>query len=170
MRSKFETHILPNMEKIAGWVKKGATAKECAAKLGIAYSTMKKYIEEGREDSKNYREEYRDFSALYAQACDVASDEVEASLFKLCNGYSAPVVKHYKVKRIEYDPDTGKKIAEYEELVPANDTVHVAANVVAQKFWLTNRKSSEWKNDADKTPNAEVNEGGVIELPKVKNE
>ena len=36
MQSKYETHVLPYLEKIAGWAKEGATAKEIAGKLRIA--------------------------------------------------------------------------------------------------------------------------------------
>ena len=33
-KSKYETHVLPNLERIEKWAKEGATAKDIAAKLG----------------------------------------------------------------------------------------------------------------------------------------
>ena len=65
--------------------------------------------------------------------------------FKSCLGYNAQIVKHYKLKTVEYDPETGKRIREVETLVEARDEVHVAANTAAQMFWLTNRKPETWK-------------------------
>ena len=46
-KSKYETHVLPNLDKIIKWAKAGATAKEIAANLHIAYSTFRKYLDEG---------------------------------------------------------------------------------------------------------------------------
>ena len=48
-KSKYETHVLPNLDKIIKWAKDGATAKEIAANLHIAYSTFRKYLDEGQE-------------------------------------------------------------------------------------------------------------------------
>lgn len=35
-KSKYETHVLPNLERIETWARDGATAKDIAAKLKIA--------------------------------------------------------------------------------------------------------------------------------------
>lgn len=48
-KSKYETHVLPNLERIEKWAKEGATAKDIAAKLKIAYSTLRKYIDLGQD-------------------------------------------------------------------------------------------------------------------------
>lgn len=64
-KSKYETHVLPNLDKIIKWAKDGATAKEIAANLHIAYSTFRKYLDEGQEGD----ERYAALSAAFAQAC-----------------------------------------------------------------------------------------------------
>ena len=53
-KSKYETHVLPNLDKIIKWAKDGATAKEIAANLHIAYSTFRKYLDEGQEGDERY--------------------------------------------------------------------------------------------------------------------
>ena len=76
------------------------------------------------------------------------------------------VQKTFKVKRVEFDPDTGRKLREYESLEVGYDEVHIPADEKAQEFWLYNRKPQEWKrNREDKT--LEVDDGGVIFMPEV---
>ena len=53
-QSKYETHVLPNLDKIIKWAKAGATAKEIAGKLHVAYSTFKKYLDLGRKGDGRY--------------------------------------------------------------------------------------------------------------------
>ena len=57
-KSKYETHVLPNLDKIIKWAKDGATAKEIAANLHIAYSTFRKYLDEGQEGDERYEGVY----------------------------------------------------------------------------------------------------------------
>lgn len=160
-KNKYETHVLPNLEKIAAWAKDGATAKEIASKLKIAYSTFRKYLDEGEKGD----ERYTALSAAFAQACEVPDDEVEAALYKSCLGYNAKIAKHYKIKTVEYDPDTGRRIREEEKLVEAFDEVHVAANTAAQMFWLANRRPGRWSYKPE--GGGEGSEGGVAFLPQV---
>ena len=74
-KSKYETHVLPNLDKIIKWAKDGATAKKIADNLHIAYSTFRKYLDEGQEGD----ERYAALSAAFAQACEVP-DEVDLGL------------------------------------------------------------------------------------------
>lgn len=162
-KSKYETHVLPNLDKIIKWAKDGATAKEIAANLHIAYSTFRKYLDEGQEGD----ERYAALSAAFAQACEVPDEQVENALFKSCLGYNAQIVKHYKLKTVEYDPETGKRIREVETLVEARDEVHVAANTAAQMFWLTNRKPETWKYKPETQDGDEDEGSGVVLLSPV---
>lgn len=162
-KSKYETHVLPNLGKIEAWAKAGATAKEIAENLGIAYSTFRKYIDDG----ENGDERYSALSALYAHACEVPDKEVEASLYKLANGYTAQVAKTFKIKIVEYDETTGKKIREYEELRTGIDEVHVPANVTAQMFWLANRVPDRWKYKPEAERKNDDEGTGVVMIPEV---
>lgn len=163
-KNKYETHVLPNLGKIEAWAKQGATAKEIAANLKIAYSTFRKYLEDG----ENGDERYSALSALYAQACEVPDKEVEASLYKLANGYTAQITKTFKVKIVDYDEKTGRKIREREELRTGIDEVHVPANVTAQMFWLANRAPSRWKYKPEAEGRGDGDDNtGVVMIPEV---
>lgn len=162
-KSKYETHVLPNLEKIADWATQGATAKEIAAKLQIAYSTFRKYLDEGEKGD----ERYAALSAAFVRACEEPDDQVEAALFKSCIGYNARIAKHYKLKTVEYDPETGKRIREEEKLVEAFDEVHVAANTAAQMFWLANRRPDRWKYKPEAADGDEDEGCGVVLLSPV---
>lgn len=161
MKSKYESHVLPHLDKIAAWAQAGATAKEIAGKLGVAYSAFRKYL-------KNADGRYEALAAAYAQACEEPDDHVEAALYKSCVGYNAQIVKHYKLKTVEYDPETGKRLREVEKLVEALDEVHVSANPAAQFFWLANRRPERWKyKPAEDRGKDSDGETGVVLMPEV---
>ena len=48
-------------------------------------------------------------------------------------------LKLFKVKRVEYDDQTGKKLREYEEIVQGTEEVYDSPSTTAQQFWLKNR-------------------------------
>jgi hypothetical protein len=101
------------------------------------------------------------------QACEEPDDNVEASMYKLCLGYNAQVAKTFKIKESIFDEETGKKIREVEKLVTGIDEVHVPANVTAQMFWLTNRRSNKWAYKPQVGDNGDEDNSGVIMLPEV---
>lgn len=162
MKSKYESHVAPYLEQIAQWAEKGATIKEIAAKLNVAYSSLRKYLDQGNQGD----EKYVALAAAFKEAAEVPDDNVEASLYKKTQGYNAKVLKNYKVKRIEYDGVTGKKLREYEEMVEVFDEVHVPADTNAIIFWLTNRQPKKWKHKPSEEQ-SEENSGGVVQLPAV---
>ena len=68
-----------------------------------------------------------------AGAQDAArSRRVEDAIYRRARGYKVTVRKTYKVKRVEYDPETGKKTCEREELQTGMDEVVVPADVRAK--------------------------------------
>ncbi|MEG1564647.1 MAG: hypothetical protein RR365_13115 [Bacteroides sp.] len=162
-KSKYETHVLPNLEKITDWAKQGATSKDIAAKLSISYSTFRSYIAMGEDGDARYTA----LSEAFARACEIPDDAVEAALYKSCLGYNAEIIKHYKIKTVEYNEETGKRIRETEELVEARDEVHVPANTSAQMFWLTNRRPDRWSYKPDAGADEEGEESGIVMLAPV---
>ena len=44
MNNKWDTHIKPYMKEIESWAQRGVPQKEIAGKLGISYTTFRKYI------------------------------------------------------------------------------------------------------------------------------
>lgn len=162
-KSKYESHVAPFLDKIAIWAQKGASQAEIAKKLHMGVSTFKKYLALGEKGEKPYV----DLVDCFRRACEAPDDEVEASLFKLCNGYNAQVVKNFKLKEVIYDPETGKRIKEVEKLVAGIDEVHVSANVTAQMFWLANRRGDKWKYKPEPVTDDGEGTTGIVLLPPV---
>ncbi len=92
-----------------------------------------------------------------------ADYSVVEAVYKRATGYSVSTSKTHKLKRIDYDPDTGKKVREYEELAVGVDEDHVPPDLRAGIFWLKNRQPERW---SEKGSSNDAVEGGVIELPR----
>ena len=104
-----------------------------------------------------------------AQEKDSARDaarckKVEDAIYKRARGYKVAVKKTYKVKRVEYDPDTGKKVSEREELETGVDEVVVPADMRAGAYWLVNRDPARWREHPDPDV-GEADDGGLVEYP-----
>ena len=96
-----------------------------------------------------------------------ANEQVEKALLQLATGYTVPLAKTFKLKQVEFDPDTGKKIAEREELAVGYDETHVSANTRAQMFWLTNRDPERWSSKPEERQEEDGEESGVVLMPEV---
>lgn len=152
-KSKYETHVLPNLDKITEWAKAGVTAKDIAASLHIAYSTFRKYLDEGQEGD----ERYTALSAAYAQACEVPDDAVEAALFKRACGYQCEEVT------VEEKLDRDGKVHTLTKKVIRD----IPADPSSAMFWLTNRRPDRWKYKPQETDEGGDDERGVIMMPGV---
>ncbi len=71
--------------------------------------------------------------------------EVENALLRRACGYTVPVRKTFKLKRIEYDGMTGKKVSESEALEVGVDEEHVPGDVRVCAYYLNNRAPSRWR-------------------------
>lgn len=118
---------------LKGWAKDGLTDEQIANNMNISCSTFYKY-----------KDKYVEISEALKKNKEVADYEVENSLFKRALGYDTPVLKHMKVKHVEYN-DEGYKSCEYEEIVEIHDIIHVPADITAQIFWLKNRQPGKWR-------------------------
>lgn len=136
-KSKYETDVKPKLVEIEAWKRDGLTDEQICKNLGISVDTFYKY-----------KIKYTEFSEALKKGKEVADIEVENALFKKAIGYNTKVKKAFKVKNVEYD-DYGKKVKEYEEIVLAEEEIHIPADTTAQIFWLKNRKSSKWKDKQD---------------------
>lgn len=154
-KSKYETHVLPNLEKIIAWAKDGATAKDIAAKLRVAYSTFRKYLDEGQKGD----ERYTALSAAFARACEVPDDAVETALFNRARGIKYEE-KTFERKR---NPDTG----ELEEICTRRVTKFIPPDPTSAMFWLTNRRPDRWKYKPQDIDDSKDDERGVIMIPGV---
>ena len=126
-------------------------AARCALKLAVFRAWKKKHPE------------FAEAIMLGRKEADLG---VVKSLYKKAMGYNVSLKKTYKLKRIDFDPDTGKKIREYEELATGIDESHIPADLRAETFWLKNRQGDRWGDEGVRyDSDCDEDEGGVVEMP-----
>lgn len=131
----------------------GKSLEQIAACMGVSVSTLRRW-----------QKRYPEIAAALVWGKDGADFAVMEALHRKAVGYTTPIKKTYKVKHTEFDPDSGKKVLEYEELQTGIDEAHVPADTRAEIFWLQNRCGGEWGQGKQEE---EGESGGVIELPPV---
>lgn len=141
------------LECVRKYAEDGLSDAEIAEKTEISKKTLKKW------KSRNPEIAY----ALYLgrQGSDFA---VVEAIYKKATGYTVSLNKTVKLKKSDFDPETGKKIRDYEELATATDESYVPADIRAGLFWLKSRQPERWSEK----PGAEEHEDftGVVELPE----
>lgn len=135
-KSKAEKWLEPDgLLRIEGWARDGLTEEQIAKNMGVSRSTL-----------SDYKVKYPDILRAIKNSKEVADREVENALFNKATGYTVKLKKPMKVRHVEYDEQTGKKVAEYERIEYIEEEVHVPADTTAQIFWLKNRKPNEWRD------------------------
>ena len=124
-KSKYDSVIPPNIEKIKKWISEGVTEKDIAKNLGIGLTTWKRW--------KNQTDEFR---SVVVSNRKPKVEELENTMFQLATGYMYQVDKVMKVR----DAGGGEHLEEYTE------TVRVEPNFNALRFLLTNW-SDKYAND-----------------------
>ena len=140
--------------KITGWARDGLIDKQIAHNMGVSYTSL-----------RDWKNQFPEIAEALRKGKEVVDREVENALFKSAIGYTQTIRKPVKVKVVDYDPETGRKIRETETWKAVEDEIHVPPQVAAQIFWLKNRKPDQWreKNDLTLTPSNGVLES-LIEL------
>ena len=107
-QSKYETHVVPYLDRIPNWRKQGLTEKQVAQKLGIAYSTL-----------TLYRDSHSALSVALKKGKEELVEELENSLYKKAMGFEYEEIETWieevdgvqkkRVKKIKRRalPDTG---------------------------------------------------------------
>ena len=91
---------------------------------------------------------------------------VEEALYRRARGYKVSLKKSIKVKRVEFDSDTGKKIAEREELETGVEEVHIPADVRVCAYYLNNRDPARWREHPSEAGGGEL--PGMVAFPPVE--
>ena len=154
-KSKVEKWLTPEgLTLLGGWARDGLTEEEIAKKMEVSSSTL-----------NNWKNKYLDILDTLKKNKQIIDYEVEQALLKKCFGYNQKVLKNIKVKTTEYDPDTGRKLLEREEIVEVYDEIHIPADTTAEIVWLKNRMPDKWR---DKPVKAGDDDGVVIvdDIPK----
>lgn len=141
----YEEKINSSLALIEQWVEQGVTDKEIADKLGMAYSTYRKY----KVDSVALK-------GAIATGKDKANQEVEKALLKKCLGFKYTEEVATKIKE-EVVAEDGQTILVKERVVVKEVKKYCLPDLAAEKFWLINREKVKWKDDPHKVTNDREN-------------
>lgn len=136
-----EERIQDNLTLIESMVSDGSTDKEIAEKLGISYSTFRRY-----------KSQNADLKAAIAQGKDKKNQSVIQALYKNCIGYKYYEEVPTKVKK-EILAEDGKTVLVQEEVEISSVKKYKGPDLNAQKYWLNNRDTAKWKDDPNKAAN-----------------
>lgn len=143
-----------SLETIRRLAEEGFSDEEIAMRCGLELSLL-----------RQWRKKHLEFDEAIRLGRIESDYSVIRALYKKATGFNVGLKKTYKLKRIDFDPETGKKLREYEELATGIDETFVPADLNAEKFWLRNRQSERWHEQTDKGLGEENCEGGILEIP-----
>ena len=129
-----------SLSLIESMVANGSTDKEIAEKIGMSYSTFRRYKAQNSE-----------LKVAIAQGKDRINQKVVESLYKCCTGYKYYEEVATKVKK-EVLAEDGTVLTQ-EEVVISNVKKYKGPDLNAQKYWLNNRDKTKWKDDPNKAEN-----------------
>ena len=143
------------LESIRRLAEEGLSDDEIAIRSGIGVTNFRRW-----------KKKIPEFAAAIELGRSVADYAVVEALYKKAVGYNVSLSKTYKLKRIDYDPDTGKKVREYEELATGIDENYFPGDLKAETFWLKNRQPERWSEKPIRGL-SDVEDGlGVVEIPE----
>lgn len=90
----------------------------------------------------DWRKKYPQISEALTRGKEPVDVEVENKLHEMCMGFIVKVKEPVKIKEVKMKAGEGR--IETERIEYAEREVYVPPNVVAQKYWLTCRKPSQW--------------------------
>jgi hypothetical protein len=123
MKTKYQPDFPERAKKMA---EEGLLDEQIASQLGIKISTY--YL---------YQKQHIEFLEALKEGKKKPNLEVEASLFKMCTGWT------FQERKARPDPmdKTGRRMKVVEVIEK-----QVLPNVVAQIFWLKNRMPERWRD------------------------
>lgn len=139
-----------NLTVLSAWARAGKTDEQIAKLIGISRSTLAEW----KKNHGSIRE-------ALSTGKEFANSMVENSLYKKALGFSVPVKKAFKVRKVIYD-ETGRKKEEKEELETIEETHYVEPDTKAIMFWLSNRMPEFWSMKQTEAAGEEAESGGMI--------
>ena len=155
-KGKLQQWLEPdNLLLIQAWARDGFTDHAISEKMGINPSTL-----------WTWKKKVPQISNALARTKEIVDIEVENKLYESCIGFKAKVKEPIKLKKIMQKAGEGR--IEEEHIEYAEREIYIAPNVIAQKFWLANRKPNEWREKreivADVSENAAKNMQTIADL------
>lgn len=133
-KGKFQRWLTPDgLLLLEAWARDGLSNEQIAKNIGVNPDTL-----------YTWKNRFSEIAEALSRGKEPVDIEVENALHRLALGYTVKLQKTFKVKRVYFD-EAGRR-CEKEELVTGYDEEHVPANVIAQKFWLSNRKPDVWRD------------------------
>ena len=142
------------LESIRRLAEEGLSDEEIGIRSGIGVTLLRRW-----------KKKIPEFAAAIELGRAGADYAVVEALYKKATGYSVKTSKTHKLKRIDYDPVTGKKLKEYEELALGVDESYVPPDLKAEIFWLKNRMPLRWKEKDSAESGEDEGDVGIIEIP-----
>ena len=130
--------------QIEGWAREGLTDKQISTqKIGINEATFCRW-----------KERFPQLTQALKRGKAPVDFKVENALLKSALGHKETVRKAIKVKTEKQKVGEGKIVEEHIEYV--DEEVYIPPQVVAQIFWLKNRRPDKWKDKVEQTVITEV--------------
>ena len=130
---------------------------------GQKVKSIRRFCQLGQEPE--WKKKYAPINAALATGKDFADRLIENSLYKKAIGFYAREQKAFKVKTVEYDEATGRKIKEFEELKTAEEVHYFEPDIKAIIFWLKNRKPDIWKEKVAEAMADDEGTGVIVLTP-----
>ncbi len=146
--------ISTKLEQVKEWKLNNLSNKQIAKNLGISVSVFCEYLNK-----------YPEFRQAIEKGKEIMADDVENSLLKSATGYNYKKQIPFKVKKVEYNEETGKKIAECEEIVYAEVEEHVPPQAVPGIFMIKNLMPNKYKDKIETEHTVNINVNKLDQLP-----
>ena len=143
---------------------------------GLEY--LRRFAEDGMSDSeiaesigikpailRRWKKKYPEVNEAINLGRIGADFAVVEALYKKATGYNVRTNKTHKLKCVDFDPVTGKKVKEYESLAVGVDESYVPPDLKAEIFWLKNRQPYRWNEKDAVAADEAADEVGVVEIP-----
>lgn len=140
---------------LKGWARNGLTDAAIAKKMDVHPSTL-----------WTWKKKVPQISEALARTKEIVDTEVENKLYESCIGFKVTVREPMKLKTVKMKAGEGRIEEEHVEMVERE--IYIPPNVIAQKFWLANRKPNDWREKrevvADVTENTVKNMQTIADL------
>lgn len=144
-KGKYEQWRTPDgLTLLTAWKRDGLTDEQIGKKCGVTRKTI-----------AEWKRRFGDIRDALSRGRELVDIDVENALLKKAKGYTVQVAKVFKCKTVDFDPVTGRKVRESEELKTGYEDMYIPADTRAQEFWLKNRKRTEWQDRPEPAKNPE---------------
>lgn len=143
--------VMERLAEVEKWSAEGKSVRWIAQQLGVSktflYDMMKqdREIEEAIVENKPEPQKVdildgqpSGLSAAIKNGRDQAVEKIESTMFMAATGYTRTEKKYVKLKSAVYDPVTGKKVEEHEELVEVEEEKYYPPDATSGIFLLKN--------------------------------